>query len=92
MLALAISKIPNVVPGINQKLCALGDKASTAAGSTSSLREEEVVNYVISIIENLGGDVTKQHYWDIGRWSDLWRVWRVAGDDRSALDNIEFQV
>lgn len=51
-----------------------------------------MVNYVISIIENLGGDMARQCYWDVGRWSDLWRVWRMAGDDRPIIDGIEFQV
>ncbi len=50
------------------------------------------MNYVISIIENLGGDMARQCYWDVGRWSDLWRVWRLAGDDRPIIDGIEFQV
>lgn len=51
-----------------------------------------MVNYVISIIENLGGDVSRQCYWDVGRWSDLWRVWRMAGDERPLSDGIDFQV
>ena len=50
------------------------------------------MNYVISIIENLGGDMARQCYWDVGRWSDLWRVWRLAGDDRPIIEGIEFQV
>lgn len=55
------------------------------------MREEEEVNYMISIVENLGGDAARQCYWDLGRWSDLWKVWRVAGDDRPFGDGIDFQ-
>ena len=36
--------------------------------------------------------MARQCYWDVGRWSDLWRVWRMAGDDRPIIDGIEFQV
>ena len=52
---------------------------------------EEDVNYLMNIVENLGSDAARQYYWDFGRWSDLWRVWRPPGDDRLPGDGIDLQ-
>ncbi|PSC67904.1 furry homolog-like [Micractinium conductrix] len=32
--------------------------------------------YVADIIDRTGGTIVARCYWDFGRWSDLWRVWR----------------
>lgn len=62
------------------------------AGSSSGTVEDEAAVYVIGIIENLGSDMARQCYWNVGRWSDLWKVWRMAGDERPLIDGIDFQV
>lgn len=64
---------------------------AVSAGTRERSGFEEEVNYLINIIENIGSDLTRQCYWDFGRWSDLWRVWRQPGDDRLAGDGTDFE-
>ena len=62
------------------------------AGTKERSSFEEEVNYLMNIIENIGGDLTRQCYWDFGRWSDLWRVWRQPGIERIPGDGTDFEV
>lgn len=48
--------------------------------------------YMMDVIEEIGFDVSHRCYWDFGRWSDLCRVWRRAGDDLQPDDTIDFEV
>ena len=48
--------------------------------------------YLMDVIEEIGFDVSHRCYWDFGRWSDLWRVWRRAGDDLQPQEMIDFEV
>jgi hypothetical protein len=53
------------------------------AGSASAdERREEQVTYLADILEEAGPDIAQRCYWDFGRWSDLWRLWRPPGADR----------
>lgn len=36
----------------------------------------------MDILEESGQALVQHCYWDFGRWSDLWRIWRPVGDDR----------
>lgn len=42
----------------------------------------EPVIHLIDILEEAGPDIARRCYWDFGRYSDLWRIWRAPGSDR----------
>lgn len=46
----------------------------------------------MDVIEEMGDDCARRCYWDFGRWSDLWRVWRPAGNDRQPEEAVDFEV
>lgn len=46
----------------------------------------------MDVIEEIGFDVSHRCYWDFGRWSDLCRVWRPAGDDLQFDQAVDFEV
>ena len=46
----------------------------------------------MDVIEENGFDVSHRCYWDFGRWSDLCRVWRPAGDDSHVEEAVNFEV
>lgn len=46
----------------------------------------------MDVIEEMGNDVAHRCYWDFGRWSDLCRVWRPAGNDRPAEEAVDIEV
>ena len=48
--------------------------------------------YMMDVIEEIGFDVSHRCYWDFGRWSDLCRVWRPAGDDLQFEQGVDFEV
>lgn len=48
--------------------------------------------YMMDVIEEIGFDVSHRCYWDFGRWSDLCRVWRPAGDDLQYEQAVDFEV
>ena len=41
------------------------------------------MTYLADILEEAGPDVARRCYWDYGRYSDLWRLWRAPGSDRA---------
>eukprot|EP00891_Asterochloris_glomerata_P001080 jgi/Astpho2/1080/fgenesh1_pg.00017_%23_19_t len=43
---------------------------------------EPTPTYLMDVIEEVGSDIAIRHYWDLGRWAELWRVWRTPADDR----------
>lgn len=47
---------------------------------------------MMDVIEEIGFDVSHRCYWDFGRWSDLCRVWRRAGEDLQPEDVLNFEV
>ncbi len=47
---------------------------------------------MMDVIEEMGFDVSHRCYWDFGRWSDLCRVWRRAGDDLQPEELLNFEV
>lgn len=47
---------------------------------------------MMDVIEEIGCDVSHRCYWDFGRWSDLCRVWRPAGDESQLQEAVDFQV
>ena len=47
---------------------------------------------MMDVIEEMGFDVSHRCYWDFGRWSDLCRVWRRAGDDLQPEEVLDFVV
>jgi len=47
---------------------------------------------MMDVIEEMGFDVSHRCYWDFGRWSDLCRVWRRAGDDLQPEEVLDFEV
>ena len=47
---------------------------------------------MMDVIEEMGNDVAHRCYWDFGRWSDLLRVWRPAGDDRPPEEAVDIEV
>jgi hypothetical protein len=47
---------------------------------------------MMDVIEEMGFDVSHRCYWDFGRWSDLCRVWRRAGDDLQPEEVLNFEV
>ena len=47
---------------------------------------------MMDVIEEMGFDVSHRCYWDFGRWSDLCRVWRQAGDDLQPEELLNFEV
>lgn len=49
-------------------------------------------SYIIDVIEEMGSDVVQRCYWDFGRWSDLCRTWRPAGNERQPEDSIDLEV
>lgn len=49
-------------------------------------------SYVMDVIEEMGNDVAHRCYWDFGRWSDLCRVWRPTGNDRSPEEAVDIEV
>lgn len=55
---------------------------STPGSSSPSWDADLEHTYMMDVIEEIGFDVSHRCYWDFGRWSDLWRVWRHAGDDQ----------
>ena len=72
--------------------CTSGLDAGTA-GSNSPGRDPEAPHtYMMDVIEEIGSDVAHRCYWDFGRWSDLCRVWRRAGDESVAEDLLDFEV
>lgn len=46
----------------------------------------------MDVIEEMGSDVAHRCYWDFGRWSDLCRVWRPAGQDRQLEEAVDLEV
>ena len=59
------------------------ESALYAGGSAKADQEDtQQRGYVIDILEESAASLVKQCYWDFGRWSDLWRVWRPVGTDR----------
>ncbi len=46
----------------------------------------------MDVIEEMGFDVSHRCYWDFGRWSDLCRVWRRAGEDLQPEEVLNFEV
>ncbi|KAL3146696.1 hypothetical protein ABBQ32_000920 [Trebouxia sp. C0010 RCD-2024] len=48
--------------------------------------------YMMDVIEEVGFDVSHRCYWDFGRWSDLCRVWRPAGDESTPQEAVDFEV
>jgi len=47
---------------------------------------------MMDVIEEIGFDVSHRCYWDFGRWSDLCRVWRRAGEDLQPEEVLNFEV
>lgn len=47
---------------------------------------------MMDVIEEMGFDVSHRCYWDFGRWSDLCRVWRRAGEDLQPEEVLDFEV
>jgi hypothetical protein len=47
---------------------------------------------MMDVIEEMGFDVSHRCYWDFGRWSDLCRVWRRAGEDLQPEEVLNFEV
>ena len=47
---------------------------------------------MMDVIEEIGFDVSHRCYWDFGRWSDLCRVWRRAGDESQPEETVDFEV
>lgn len=47
---------------------------------------------MMDVIEEVGFDVSHRCYWDFGRWSDLCRVWRPAGDEPHLQEAVDFEV
>lgn len=45
-------------------------------------QEIQTRGHIIDILEESGPHLVKHCYWDFGRWSDLWRIWRPVGADR----------
>ena len=41
---------------------------------------------MMDILEEAGPDIARRCYWDFGKWSDLWRVWRPVGSERPSRD------
>ena len=76
---------PRAVPAVN--VCAYG------VGSHSPSWEPDLEHtYMMDVVEEVGFDVSHRCYWDFGRWSDLCRVWRRAGDDLPPEDAVDFEV
>ena len=62
------------------------------AGSSSPSWDADLEHtYMMDVIEEIGFDVSHRCYWDFGRWSDLWRVWRHAGSDQPD-EAVDFEV
>lgn len=40
---------------------------------------DELPTYLIDVLEEMGDDVGRRCFWDMGPWSDLVRVWRPLG-------------
>ena len=40
----------------------------------------------------VGSDIAIRHYWDLGRWAELWRVWRTPADDRHRDEPLDLKV
>ncbi|EIE19264.1 hypothetical protein COCSUDRAFT_48883 [Coccomyxa subellipsoidea C-169] len=53
--------------------------------SLTSAGDESTV-YMMDILEEAGPDIARRCYWDFGKWSDLWRVWRPIGAERPSRD------
>ncbi|KAL0053523.1 hypothetical protein WJX82_006983 [Trebouxia sp. C0006] len=61
-------------------------------GSNSPSWEPDLDHtYMMDVIEEMGFDVSHRCYWDFGRWSDLCRVWRQAGDDLQPEELLNFE-
>lgn len=56
----------------------------TAASSFAGEEDSVGTVYMMDILEEAGSDIARRSYWDFGRWSDLWRVWRPLGSSREA--------
>ena len=77
----------------------MGDRVATPLGcccftgsSTPGWDADLDHAYMMDVIEEIGFDVSHRCYWDFGRWSDLCRVWRPAGDDLQFEQAIDFEV
>lgn len=40
----------------------------------------------MDILEEAGPDIARRCYWNFGKWSDLWRIWRPLGADRPSRE------
>ena len=47
---------------------------------------------MMDVVEEVGYDSSRRCYWDFGRWSDLWRVWRRVGEDLLQGDVVDLAV
>lgn len=47
---------------------------------------DEPTVYMMDILEEAGPDIARRCYWDFGKWSDLWRVWRPISAERPSRD------
>ena len=64
-------------------LCTLHSGLFGAGKDTRSDQQDTAARtYVIDIMEESGPTLVKECYWDFGRWSDMWRIWRPVGADR----------
>lgn len=56
----------------------------TCAGAHEDAQHglDESRGHIMDILEESDQALVQHCYWDFGRWSDLWRVWRPVGDDR----------
>ena len=45
-----------------------------------------------TIMLQVGSDIAIRHYWDLGRWAELWRVWRTPADDRHRDEPLDLKV
>ena len=57
--------------------------SETGDGTADTSPPAEPVTYLADILEEAGPDVARRCYWDYGRYSDLWRLWRAPGSDRA---------
>ncbi|KAK9829934.1 hypothetical protein WJX72_008722 [[Myrmecia] bisecta] len=79
---------------LNQALLAAGSRGTSPVPSPGATSADIEPTYMIDVIEEIGFDVAHRCYWDFGRWSDLWRIWRPISGTRhdKGDDDIDLEV
>lgn len=56
-------------------------------GEEGGAEEDQVPRtFIMDILEEAGPDIARRCFWDFGKWSDLWRVWRPVGSNRPSRE------